>query len=218
MKVAAVPRATRTAPVGGIWVPPLAEAAVTVPEISAFGAAGGKVARVSSTEPGDAGVDAPYAGVNSETPFGVAGPLTSFSVRRPRSLPGGEHRHARDVQRSVRVEPDARAPGERRLVECSVPHQDPARRAADPEQVSVHACDGCRRRIALLDRGQPLGAWDRLVREHRLHRPEPAGPRHGEDVDHDGPAGGELEFALEGEPGEQLLRSSIGRTDQDQRK
>ena len=42
--------------------------------------------------------------------------------------------------------------------------------------------------------------------------------RHVEDVDHDGPSGGELELALEGEPGDQLLRSSTGRTDQDQHK
>ena len=48
MNVAAVPRATSTAPVGGIGVPPFADAPVTVAVSSWFGAAAGNDAKVSS--------------------------------------------------------------------------------------------------------------------------------------------------------------------------
>jgi hypothetical protein len=59
MKVAAVPRATRTAPPAGIGVPPFAETDATVAAISTFGRASGNEPRASSNEPGVGGVVGP---------------------------------------------------------------------------------------------------------------------------------------------------------------
>ena len=59
MNAAAVPRETRTAPAGGIGVPPFADAPVTVPTSSWFEAAAGNDENASSKEPGCAGVAGP---------------------------------------------------------------------------------------------------------------------------------------------------------------
>ncbi len=61
--VAAVPRATSTAPSGGIGVPPPLRTSVTGPETSVFGSAAGNGRTTTSKDPGATGVLGPHAGV-----------------------------------------------------------------------------------------------------------------------------------------------------------
>ncbi len=76
--------------------------------------------------------------MKSETPFAPGAPFTSLSARR-----GPEPcQVASIVTRPTTSAPDEsrpmlERPGERRLVERAVPHQDPARRAAAAEEVAV---------------------------------------------------------------------------------
>ncbi len=81
-RVAAVPRATSTAPPTGIAVPPPSVTPVTGAASSTLGVAAGNGESVISTEPGEPGVAGPQAGVKRETPFEAGGPFTSFSARR----------------------------------------------------------------------------------------------------------------------------------------
>jgi hypothetical protein len=62
---ACAPRATSTAPPGGIGVPPAPLTWVTTPLVTAFGCSPGSAPITSSTTPSSAGVAVPHAGVYS---------------------------------------------------------------------------------------------------------------------------------------------------------
>ncbi len=76
------PRPTRTAPLGGIGVPPAGFAETTVPVRSVNGAAGGTGSSVISTVLFAAGVAGPHAGVKSDTPSGPGRWFRPFNGRR----------------------------------------------------------------------------------------------------------------------------------------
>ena len=154
---AAAPRASSTAPPGGIAIAlPSLCASTTGATRSTSGVAAGKGKRTTATLPLSAGALGPYASVSTAAPAEGGRALSAFNGRfgtAPRQVPANPTR--RMSRRPSVVIPALARPAFGGLTSCAVPHED-ARGLSGRERevVAVHACGSCRRREAALHRGQ----------------------------------------------------------------
>ena len=143
-----------------------------------------------------------------------AGERPALATSLPERVPG----RVADVERPVRLDPDARTRRVWYRLQHAVLHHHPVGAAVGGvEEVTVDAGNRRRRRCPSLDSGQALTAGDSVVGKHRMQAPEPTRTRRHEHMDDDRSVGREQQLARIGEARNQRLRGRVRRRGEDAR-